>query len=574
MAESWAARLRIPLLVLVVAAAVYVTTLSFDFVFDDTPQIVQSQPNLTWTRVPVYFKTHVWQYISPYPTNYYRPLFMTWLMLNYQAWGVDPMLWHLSAVLHHLLATLLFFFLARRLLEDDLPAGVAALIFAVHPAHVEAVAWISGVTEPLFAILTFGTLLCYLHWRDETDPARAWKWRAASIGLFAAAIFSKETAIVIPLLVIAFDWILYRGEEGHTGERLRRIFSVAFPFAAVLFVYTALRIHVLHGFAPVKRPWPLADIVFTWPLALAYYIRQLLLPFRYSVFPAMAPVKDPGFLNFSVPVLIVAAAGGGLYWVARRSRTAACAVALLLIPLAPVLNVSAFAFDDFMHDRYLYVPSAGFCILLALGWERLGSRLRIAVLVPAVLLLGIVTVRTSLVWKDNLTLYPRAVELAPDSAIAQAYLGEELLARKRYADALPVLRSALVGFNKGSDLYSDIAECYMAMERYDDALSAVREAIAIMPGNPNYYINLAVIELRKGQLAAAEADARKALQLRRRISALESHYHDTLGIVLRQKGDLRGAVAEFQAELDENPNLDDVRDRLREATSSLQQARP
>src|SRR5262249_54024095 len=154
-------------------AAVYVPTLWFEFVFDDTPQIVQSQANLTWSRVPVYFKTNVWHYLTPYPTNYYRPLFMTWLMLNYQALGTDTALWHVSVLSHHLLATLLFYFLARRLTENDAAAGAAALLFGVHPVHVEAVAWISGATEPLFAVLTFGTLLCYLRWREETD-AKAW----------------------------------------------------------------------------------------------------------------------------------------------------------------------------------------------------------------------------------------------------------------------------------------------------------------------------------------------------------------------------------------------------------------
>src|SRR5437762_6605426 len=122
MAKPLVARLWIPLVVLAVTAAVYAATLSFEFVFDDTPQIVQSGPNLTWSRVPGYFKTNVWQYLTPYPTNYYRPLFMTWLMVNYQILGADPLLWHATAVMHHLLATLLFYLLARRLLQDDLAA--------------------------------------------------------------------------------------------------------------------------------------------------------------------------------------------------------------------------------------------------------------------------------------------------------------------------------------------------------------------------------------------------------------------------------------------------------------------
>src|SRR3977135_1200121 len=127
----------IPFAVLAVTAAVYLPALTFAFVRDNTQQIVWGQPNFTWRAVPTYFTKDVWSYTARERTNYYRPVFLMWLMINSKLIGLNTALWHLGAILAHLAATLLFYFLARRLVGDPLVAAVAALLFGVHPAHVE-----------------------------------------------------------------------------------------------------------------------------------------------------------------------------------------------------------------------------------------------------------------------------------------------------------------------------------------------------------------------------------------------------------------------------------------------------
>ena len=150
--HSARARWLVPLTVLVITAAVYLPTLQFGFVYDDEQQIVRTPARLEWRALPSYFKTDVWSPIIFFRTNYYRPVFLTWLMVNYQLFGLNSVLWHASAVVWHLLATLLFYWMARRVTGDALLAGCAALLFGVHPAHVETVAWV-GATEPLFAVV-------------------------------------------------------------------------------------------------------------------------------------------------------------------------------------------------------------------------------------------------------------------------------------------------------------------------------------------------------------------------------------------------------------------------------------
>src|SRR6266581_2941570 len=138
----------IELLLATVAFIVYAGTLVFGFVYDDRVQIVGNRVISHWTYVPQYFLHHVWYLVDPrFAANYYRPIFLLWLKLSYSAFGVSPAGWHLASVALHILATLQVFWLAQRLLKNRSAAIVASLLFAVHPLHVESVAWISGVTD-------------------------------------------------------------------------------------------------------------------------------------------------------------------------------------------------------------------------------------------------------------------------------------------------------------------------------------------------------------------------------------------------------------------------------------------
>src|SRR5690349_20202925 len=106
MTKPMGAGLWIPVVLLAVAAAIYLPALAFDFVIDDTQQIVWSQPHLTWHSLPSYFTSDVWSYVLPIRSNYYRPIFLVWLMVNSTLFGVNTAFWHLSAILLHLAATL------------------------------------------------------------------------------------------------------------------------------------------------------------------------------------------------------------------------------------------------------------------------------------------------------------------------------------------------------------------------------------------------------------------------------------------------------------------------------------
>ena len=552
---------------LAITAAVYLPAVTYEFVYDDRNQIVLSQPFFAWRLVPHYFTSDVWSHVLGRVSNYYRPVFMTWLMLNAKLFGADRMFWHLSAIALHLAATALLYLIARKLLRDDMAAGVAALLFGIHPVHIEAVAWVSGATESLFATLAFGALLCHMRWR-EAPAVTAARWRAASVILFAAAMFAKETALILPVLFFAYEWLFAPGAA--SSGRLRRVVWVLLPQAAVIFLYLGLRITALHQLSPAGAAWTPAMIVGTIPLALAFYLRQLLLPVQLSLFYPWPPVANPGFTNFSIPFLIVVAIAAALFAISRRSRVAAFASLLLALPILPVLNLRAFSVDDFLHDRYLYVSAAGLSILLVMAWQHLpAGSLRLAVAAVVCLFFAGVTLYSSRMWKDNLALYSRAIEVAPGNAMAQMYLGDELLKRNRPADALPWLKKALAAADEKYNVNVDIAWCYVLMGDDRQARPYLQDAIQNDPRRPLGYRELALLEWRQGHVEEAETQIRKALAVRHTTGPAWLQYHSLLATILERKGDLKGALEEYQAELREDPASEEVMNRVQMISAKL-----
>jgi tetratricopeptide (TPR) repeat protein len=555
-------RVRVPVLVVLITAAVYLPTAAYDFVCDDREQILLNPHHFAWRLLPSYFASDVWTHTTGLLSNYYRPIFTTWLMVNDKLFGLHPGLWHLSAVAAHLAATLLLYFLARRVLGSATAGGIAALLFGIHPVHVEGVAWISGVTESLFAAPMLGGLLCHLRWR-EAPAETAWRWRAASAVLFGLAVFAKETAIIMPLLVVAYDWLFPPESLDATGKSWRRACSILLPYAGVFALYVGMRLYALHSLTPALKPWTPAMMFETWPFVLWFYARQLLLPIQYSLFYPILPVTQLDLPGFVVPVVVVVLAAIGLVAASRRSAAAAFASLLLVLPILPALNLRVFALDEYVHDRYLYLPTAGFCLLAAMAWQRLnGRRTRALVLAGYCAVLAGVTLHVSHYWKDNATLYNHNIQVAPDSPVAELYMGDELVGEHHFADALPLLKKALAQTPDVYPLYIDIALCYVAMGDDPDASGYLHDAIRMEPTRPVGHYELAILDWREGDLTDAEVEARRALEARRRAGLDWPHYHSLLGQILEQEGKLKSALDEYQAELAENPNLDGIRQKV------------
>jgi tetratricopeptide (TPR) repeat protein len=596
--------------VLVLTFVVYAPTLGYLFVHDDRGQIVENPAVHSWRAVPSYFTTQVWAGVTPHELgNYYRPLFLLWLRINEVIFGNHAWGWHLTTVLAHLLVTLLVYLLACRVGTGRDVALVAALIFGLHPAHIEAVAWISGVTEPLLGILLIASFLCYMQWR--LDEAR--KWKLLSLALFALAMLEKETALILPGLLLVYEWIFgtewtrpgegknyspalrrrvpfpqdaglessggvlvpslnWRGALGWCAQALGKIW----PYFILIALYVPARIHALKGFSHVITRLSTARLLFTWPSLIEFWIRHLVWPVGLSTFYNLSVVIYPTFRNFTLPAIIILGVGLAVFAAARKSRTAAFFAVWLVLPLVPLLNLRIFLADDFAHDRYLYLPSLGFAVLVAMLLKKVcpgpprwlgfpASFFATGLCLAAALSYG--TITGSFYFKDNLTFYAYILSKTPHSPYAESNYGILLAERGEYG---PALERFLDVAKYHPDYYNalyNLALTYYKVGKLPEAEQNFLRAIRINPDKPDSYFYLGMTRFKSGRTAEAIACVRQALAIQPNGYA----YHFALGVMLKTQGDLTGALQEFKEELanypGEQPAAAQVKEIGRQVTS-------
>ncbi len=547
--------------VLALTFLAYCGTLRFQFVYDDVPQIVLNRSVQSWAPDPLHrlgslFSQDVFNQLHPgQGGDYYRPIFVLWLLLNYTLFGATPWLWHLTTVLAHVLATFLTYRLARRLAGDDVAALTAALVFGLHPVHIEGVAWVSGVTEPLMTVFFVASFLCYLNARQDSN--RRYWWLAASLALYALAALSKETGVVLPAVVLAYEALVPDGNKWL--QRARRALTASFVYFLVAAAYLLARYHALHGLAKFERH-PLPAILFTLPEVLVFYLRMLLWPFGLSVFYSYRLVRTPGWSTVALPLLLTIAAVVALTWIARRSRLAAFLIAWIFLTLLPALvGIADFLEMEMVHDRYLYLPSVGFAILLGIGLRKLpaakleifgfpASQASAAMVVIAAL--GIGTAIQSASWRDDHALFTHGLKYAPRNPLLLNHLANDSYKRGRPDEAVGFYRTSLEADPNLWHTNFALALTLYDLRRFPEAEQALKRAAAIDPRNPNQYYYLGLVQAATGRDADAEASLRAAAE---RAGSMPG-FHRTLALLLVREGKLAEARDQFQAELAIDPN--------------------
>ncbi|MEO7652582.1 MAG: tetratricopeptide repeat protein [Bryobacteraceae bacterium] len=517
----------VPAAVLILTAAVYASCLSFEFVHDDHAQIVGTRQFKSWRYAPSYFTRGVWAWQSPTAfVPYYRPAFQLWMLVNYKLFGEDPLWWHLTSVLMHLAVTLLVYLLALRWTKDQFTAGLAAALFGLHPAHLESVAWPSGITDPLAAFFVLLSLLCYLR-----------AWRAAALACYGVAILAKEVALVLPVLVFVYEWF-----HSEKETRLRRALTGCAIFLPVAVLYFAARFAAIGWHRIGATPMPLASLILTLPSILSFYLKHLIWPVNLSYF-YMTP--GPAIM----PAALLAAAAAAVWLLARRSAWIAIGALWTVAALVPVFEIRVFNPNDALHDRYLYLPSVGFCLMLSVVLRRLP--MPVATTVPILAALAYGTVSQARYWENNQALFERAVTLTPRHAIANQCMGTVMFLRKRYSVAADYYRRAIEIQPNMADAIYGVGRSYYALGMAAESERYFLRYIAQRPRDPRPYLYYGLALMKRGELDDAERLIRFALKVRGPDEY--ANYHAALAEVLRKKGDPEGARREDEAESRENP---------------------
>jgi tetratricopeptide (TPR) repeat protein len=492
-AELLAKYLRRPSILLpvlgLVTFVVYSGSLSFEFVWDDWPQIVNNPIIRTWSNLPRAFGSDLWYHVARHQV-YYRPLFVVWSMLNFTLFGLRSWGWHLGAVVLHVGTVAAVFWLARKLGLEYWTAALAALIFALHPIHIEPVAWISAASDTMVAMFAALAFVAFLNGRNPAEKKRT-AWWIASLALLMCALLTKEMAVAFTALVGIYAWLNPADERASLGQRLCGAVIEAVPYAAVTLGYALLRKHsLLHSTGQFDTGHGMMDVVRTLPLVLAFYLRQLLVPVGLTGLYYTPYVTGAILKQVVVPALVLGAVSAGLWYWNRSERNSIVAFAgwWLLVGLAPALYLRNFGNGDFVRDRYMYLPSIGFAILAAMGLRRLpsikGWRAQ-AVQVGATVALCSLYVMASLsqqvYWGSGFLVLLRGQQLYPGSPNAIVGLSAEYSQRGAHEKAIALAQEGVREHPEYVYTLLALAETNIRAGHFEEGRTWLQRFLAVNP---------------------------------------------------------------------------------------------
>ena len=539
-----------------VAFLCYAQTIAFPFVYDDKFLVSNNFYITSFRYLPQFFTTHLWDGVDVHMVNYYRPLLLVWSLINYKLFGLNPGGWHFTNVLLHVLATYLVCVLTERFTRDRGIGILSGLIFAVHPVHVEVVAWASAASEMLLTIFIVGSLICFMNALDEQKGRR---WLLMSCLLYTGALFSKEPAVMMPAMVFLFMWLKGNVEEGFAKRALASIKAAA-PFILIVCFYYAIRL-LLFGrehYSPFES-LSTATMVRTWPLLLCFYLKLLAFPFQLSPFYDIPSVTSITQTIFILPMVLIALLAAALLLWVRRDRSKVVLFACLwLIWLIPAFYIRAFSPEKKAGDRYLYLPSVGFCILAGAAIRRIrvpdrellgmpAAQGATALVIAATLATATATQENH--WSSDLLLFYRALKIAPENDIGKENLAASLMTQEHFAQAVPLLLEVVQHKPKRWTALNYLGISYYHVRDYPRAVEYLTRATAIDVSDARQYAYLGLAYLKLGASGPAAENFQAAL--RRNPNQEECHFG--LGLLFEQRGELQEALREYNVELKLQP---------------------
>ena len=537
---------------LVAIFAVYAQVVTHTFVNFDDPIYVTENPQvragLTWDGV-------VWAFTTFQDSNWFP---LTWLshMLDVQLFGLDSGWHHLINVLLHALSTLLLFIVLRRMTGARWPSAFVALIFAIHPLHVESVAWIAERKDVLSTLFWMLVLLAYSGYVRQATRARY----LLTLGVFCLGLMAKPMLVTLPVVLVLLDlWPLQRGV--HLVEKIP--FFIA-SLASSLIAFVA---HQRGGAVATLEVVPLASRIENALITYFVYILKTLWPTRLAIFypyPLQSLIVPTILSAIALTVITV------LVVLAYKQRPyLAVGWFWYLVTLLPVIGIIQTG-SQARADRYTYVPMIGLTIAIVWAaaellkpWPRTQAALAAAAAV-ALLTLTWFQVAT---WHDDISLYRHSIAAVPGNYIAYYNLASALEAQGQPDEAVIQLREAVRARPYYVPARAELGQLLAAQGHTDEALQELQAAIRLRPDDPVAHYRLGSVLGSLGR--ANEAASEFAETVRLQPSNADAHYN--LALSLAQQDRVADAAREFAATIGLRPDDADAHFNLGIALARLGQ---
>lgn len=574
-----------------VVVIVFGQTLRHGFVNYDDDQYFYANPHVLAGLTGGGVK---WAFKSGYANNWH-PLTWLSLMLDAQWSGSGTAGPHLTNMILHAANAALLFLLLRRMTGARWRSAAVAAVFAIHPLHVESVAWVSERKDVLSGFFFMLTLLMYVQYVEKTEvqSPKSKAFYALSLLAFAGGLTSKPMVVTLPFLLLLLDWWPLNRVGGFglkvEGSRISGLRNLNFkPLVFEKWPFFLLSIGscvvtVLSQREALQSALPLTVRLANASVACVIYLRQMVWPVNLAAFYPY-PETIPVWESTGAGAVLIAITGLA-FLSARKFPYLLVGWLWYLGMLVPVIGLVQVG-DQSHADRYTYLPMIGIALLLAWGvtdmtaYGRYQRRLLGVAAGGMISILMMCAWKQTAWWRDGESLWRHALACTSDNYTAHNNLGYVLATQGRTAEAIEHYQKALEIFPEYAEADNNLGRIFLNEGRLDEAKEYFQRAIRLKPGaaeahnnlgillvrqgdsagafqqyqsaiqhNPDFaevYNNLAILLASQGRFAESEADYRTAL-------ALKPDYaqaHDNFGILLARRGRLAEAMEHFQKALE------------------------
>jgi len=558
-AKSLVTILLVCLALVAVTWAVFGQTLTHDFVnFDDHVYVYENPlvaKGLSTEGVIGAF-THA-------HARNWHPLTTLTHMLDCQLYRLNASGHHLTNVILHTIAVLLLFLVLGQMTGALWQSGFVAALFAIHPLHVESVAWIAERKDVLSAVFFMLTLAAYARYARGPSPGR---YLLMAL-LFALGLMSKPMLVTLPFVLLLLDyWPLGRigGQKSEVGKQLRTLITEKIP----LFALSALSC-IATLLAQRQGPSAIDQLPFLWRLNNALvsyvtYIWQMLWPARLAVFYPHPNDRLP-LVEVIVAITLLVGISLLVIYLRRTKHYLVTGWFWYLGMFVPVIGLVQVG-EQAHADRYTYLPQIGLYIMITwtlgdLIQKSPGRAQRAVVAIAATIVIALLSIRAFVqtsYWKNSETLWNHALAITGENDVAHNNLGFLFLRKGELDQAISQFQEALNIRSRNSEshyslgaalIQSNLGNALARKQLWDEAIDHLQEAVRLRPDYADAYFNLGTVFFQQSLIDQAIAQWQKALAIRPR----DAEAHRSVASALRKQGNVKEAIAEYEQALNITP---------------------
>lgn len=472
----------------------------------------------------------------------YVPLTALSFAVEYHFFKYQPFIYHFDNLLLHLSVTALIFYFALQLGLPLFAAFVAGLLFGIHPMHVESVAWVTERKDVLYSFFYMLALCFYWKYLEK----RQFTYYVATMIFGILSILAKSMALSLPLIFLLCDW--YKKRCFNKWMLLDKIPHFLYIVPISLMTY------LLNARNPIQQA---GEAIVLWVWCLMFYFYKFLFPVDLVLF-----YRFPKPFSLSTPEFAISFLSLGLLiyaiWRFRRQRLFIFAILFYFLSIFFLLRFDDIKYLPPVSNRFLYLPSLGFCFLIGYGADQLLKRMptpnlrwfATACLVFITILLSAKSFVQTSVWKSSIAFWSHELKYYPDNAMALVNRGEAYKDEGKYALAFADFNKAVAVDPVYPEGYNSRGQMYGAGGQTDAALADFLKVTQLSPRFDEAYNNLGIIYAMKQDKKNALLNFQKAVD----IDPSNSEAHFNLGDFYYAQGNFNKAFEHFQKVLSLNPN--------------------